>query len=105
MASPGRRRTWLRQLPHGQKKARWATSDWTKPDCMLPVAMPAMFATEPLEATAVATGPGSRTNRRRRNGASVFFTNYIRNGLAEVAVALEERVAGILSICRHLNRH
>jgi hypothetical protein len=72
---------------------------------MLPVAMPAMFATEPLEATAVATGPGSRTNRRRRNGASVFFTNYIRNGLAEVAVALEERVAGILSICRHLNRH
>ena len=43
---------------------------------MLPVAMPTMFATEPLEATAVATGPGSRTNRRRRNGASVFFTNY-----------------------------
>ena len=40
-------------------RAQYATSDWTKPDCMLPLAMPAMLATEPLDATAVATRPGT----------------------------------------------
>jgi hypothetical protein len=63
-----------------------------------------MFAAEPLEATAVATTPGNRTSRHRRNGASVFFINYSKR-TGGTRSALKERVAGVLSICRHLNRH
>src|SRR5579872_741639 len=40
-------------------KDQYATSDCTKPDCAAPLPMAATLATDPFDATAVATRPGT----------------------------------------------
>ena len=47
------------QLKTQRNNYNKATSDWVNADCMLPLAMAATLATEPFEATAVATSPGT----------------------------------------------